>query len=300
MVANTKDAKSLMNKTMPLSQAMKDAPNVSGCYQIYYKEHRIYVGKAQDGIRKRFVQYYNGTTAHYSSAIKIFENREDVYVKWKVIEDADEVIKQEAKWIEKYKPEWNKQSGWGDKGVLVSNSSVRTKNNKNSSGGQYPASGKELASQLAKNVGKSVATSAGITAAIEIGKGITKEETVGQCTEHTVNKAMESGASGAGAEIGAFLFSSLGPVGKIGGGIATGILTSELIDGVFDDVGFRAGVVADELVEKATDALFDASMTIGSIGEAIVDNPVTDCAVAVCENIADGIGSLFDGLFSWF
>ena len=48
----------------PLKEATKTAPNAMGCYKIYYHGLK-YVGKAEDGIRKRFVQYYNGTTAHY-------------------------------------------------------------------------------------------------------------------------------------------------------------------------------------------------------------------------------------------
>ncbi len=68
--------KSLMNKTMPLSEVITKAPKTSGCYRIYRGNELVYVGKAQDGIRKRFVQYYNGTTAHYTSAKRIYAERD--------------------------------------------------------------------------------------------------------------------------------------------------------------------------------------------------------------------------------
>lgn len=70
-------------------------------------------GKAEDGIRKRFVQYYNGTTAHYTSARLIYEHRNDIKVSWVVLSSREAVRRQEAKWISELRPEWNKQSGWG-------------------------------------------------------------------------------------------------------------------------------------------------------------------------------------------
>ena len=66
-----------------LEEATKTAPNSMGCYKIYYNGLK-YVGKAEDGIRKRFVQYYNGTTAHYPSARKIYEHRDEITVSWKM------------------------------------------------------------------------------------------------------------------------------------------------------------------------------------------------------------------------
>lgn len=96
-----------------LKEATKVAPNSMGCYKIYSKGSLKYVGKAEDGIRKRFVQYYNGTTAHYSSAIKIYENRDNITVTWVVLQSREACRQTEAKWISDLNPEWNKQSGWG-------------------------------------------------------------------------------------------------------------------------------------------------------------------------------------------
>jgi len=95
-----------------LQEATKSAPNSMGCYRIYCDGLK-YVGKAEDGIRKRFVQYYNGTTAHYTSAQKIYENRDNITVMWQVCQTREQVREMEAKWIRELQPEWNKQSGWG-------------------------------------------------------------------------------------------------------------------------------------------------------------------------------------------
>lgn len=95
-----------------LEESKTVAPNSMGCYKIYCGGLK-YVGKAEDGIRKRFVQYYNGTTAHYPSARLIFENRDKITVSWVVLTSREEVRRLEAKWIEELKPEWNKQRGWG-------------------------------------------------------------------------------------------------------------------------------------------------------------------------------------------
>ena len=104
-------AKGLSMKS--LKNATKDAPNSMGCYKIYLNGSLKYVGKAEDGLRKRFVQYYNGTTAHYSSAQKIYEHRDKLMVSWVVLSSGSECRKTEAEWIEKYRPIWNKQGGWG-------------------------------------------------------------------------------------------------------------------------------------------------------------------------------------------
>lgn len=95
-----------------LKDATKNAPNAMGCYKIYYNGLK-YVGKAEDGIRKRMVQYYNGTTAHYTSAKLIYEHRDQITVSWVTLNSREECRRTEREWIEKYNPEWNSQSGWG-------------------------------------------------------------------------------------------------------------------------------------------------------------------------------------------
>ena len=95
-----------------LKEATSVAPNDMGCYKIYCGGLK-YVGKAEDGIRKRFVQYYNGTTKHYTSGRKIYENKEKITVTWQVCKSREEVRSLEAKWIKELDPKWNVQSGWG-------------------------------------------------------------------------------------------------------------------------------------------------------------------------------------------
>lgn len=97
----------------PLKDATHSAPNSMGCYKIYYNGLK-YVGKAEDGIRKRFVQYYNGTTAHYPSAQKIYEHRDEITVSWVTLSSREACRETERKWIEQYHPEWNERSGWSD------------------------------------------------------------------------------------------------------------------------------------------------------------------------------------------
>lgn len=305
MANNTTIARSRMNYTMPLSQAMKEAPNVSGCYQIYYKCIRMYVGKAQDGIRKRFVQYYNGTTAHYTSAQLIYSLRDDVTVKWMVIPEPEKVIEKEAYWIAKYKPEWNKQSGWGHKGDLGKASVTKKVSNHSKETGEVLKerkliSGKKEIVDFAKGAGRSFVSSAATTAVLEVGKGIVDQETVGECTEHTVSKGLEAGVSGVGAEIGGQIGSLFGPVGTAIGMIGGGVLANSAVEGAFDEVGFHAGVAADEVAEKVTDFVFDASMALGSIGDAITDNPVVNGVTAIGENIAMGVEGVFDTILGWF
>lgn len=97
---------------MSLKEATKNAPNAMGCYQLYLHGSLKYVGKAEDGLRKRFVQYYNGTTAHYPSAQMILANKDNITVTWKLCSSREECRKLEATWIREKKPEWNAISGW--------------------------------------------------------------------------------------------------------------------------------------------------------------------------------------------
>lgn len=98
---------------MSLADATKNAPNSMGCYQIFLNGSLKYVGKAEDGLRKRFVQYYNGTTAHYPSAQMILAFKDKISVTWVVCNSREQCRQLEAKWIREKKPEWNAQSGWG-------------------------------------------------------------------------------------------------------------------------------------------------------------------------------------------
>lgn len=61
----------------------KQAPRGSGVYRVYYRGQLMKVGKAPDGLRKRFSDYYRGEeggTAHLKYITK--ENRDQVMVMW--------------------------------------------------------------------------------------------------------------------------------------------------------------------------------------------------------------------------
>ena len=103
-----------LNGGITLQEATKNAPNVMGCYKIFCEGEIKYVGKAEYGLRHRFVQYYNGTTTSYSSGKMIYNNRERVTVSWKICKTKEECRALEAEWIRTYNPPWNKQSGWGN------------------------------------------------------------------------------------------------------------------------------------------------------------------------------------------
>lgn len=95
-----------------LSDAVKDAPNSMGVYQVKLKGKLMYVGKAEDGLRKRFVQYYNGTAGGYNSADNIYRHRDEVVVEWRVVRTREECRYHEKILIQKKNPPWNEKSGW--------------------------------------------------------------------------------------------------------------------------------------------------------------------------------------------
>lgn len=97
---------------MSLKMATKNAPDKMGCYQLYLHGRLKYVGKAEYGLRHRFVQYYNGTTAHYPSAKNILANKDDITVMWKICSSREECRRLEDSWIREKQPKWNVRSGW--------------------------------------------------------------------------------------------------------------------------------------------------------------------------------------------
>ena len=114
-----------MSKLTSLKDAIKCAPNQMGCYQLYKNGKLIYVGKAEDGIRKRLVQYYNGTTTEYTSGAIINLWKDELQVRWIVLDSKEAVRGWESNCIGELKPLLNTQSGWGQtnqlKGTTVGN-----------------------------------------------------------------------------------------------------------------------------------------------------------------------------------
>lgn len=85
-----------------LMGATKEAPNLMGCYKIFIHGELKYVGKAEGWIRKRFVQYYNGTTTHYTSARTIYGYRDQLEVSWTVFRSREDCRSVEVEWIKNY------------------------------------------------------------------------------------------------------------------------------------------------------------------------------------------------------
>ena len=59
------------------------APRKPGVYRVYYHGQLMKVGKAADGLRKRFSDYYRGLEGGTAGSKYITrENRDDVHVQW--------------------------------------------------------------------------------------------------------------------------------------------------------------------------------------------------------------------------
>lgn len=254
-----------------LEEATKCAPNKMGCYQIAYKGHLVYVGKAEAGLRKRFLQYYNGTTNNYLSGSMINMNKNDITVKWKVLDSKEAVRLCEDKWIRQYKPLWNSQSGWGSKNSLTTGITPA-----------YVGNVKVMTPEMAigycfaNAIKESVKGAVGIAALEEIGKSIARCEDITDCAGNVVSKSAEAAVTGTtsavAGELAAYtaVLLGAGPFGMalsgIGGALVAGGATREVVGGAFDDVG----------------------------------SAVTNAAENVCMGLwecANNIGSLFTGLF---
>ncbi len=100
-----------LSSQIPLSEATNNAPKNMGCYQLFLEGELRYVGKAENGLRKRLVQHYNGSAAGYTSAKKIHEEREKITVSWQLCDSKEECLNLRREWIRELKPEWNERGG---------------------------------------------------------------------------------------------------------------------------------------------------------------------------------------------
>ena len=83
--AGMKVATDNVGGSAPLRDAYlgKKAPQKSGVYRVYYHGQLMKVGKAPDGLRKRFSDYYRGLEGGTAGLKYITrENRDDVNVQW--------------------------------------------------------------------------------------------------------------------------------------------------------------------------------------------------------------------------
>jgi len=78
----------------------KKAPQGPGVYKITYQGQLMKVGKASDGLRKRFSDYYRGQAGGTAGLKYITEsNRDDVHVQWKECSPT-EARKIETRWYD--------------------------------------------------------------------------------------------------------------------------------------------------------------------------------------------------------
>lgn len=233
----------MANKMMTLKEATKNAPKGMGCYKLFIGDQLVYVGKAEDGLRKRFVQYYNGTTDSYTSGATINLWKDQVTVKYEVFTSKKMVRKCESEWIKEYSPILNKQSGWGE-----------VSNYKGISAGTLTTAEKVMSPEMAiagcmgKAVAAGVSSAVGLTAATEVVKSVVKKddpvECIGNIASRSCEAAVSSGAAALAGEVAGFaaVAAGLGPVGMgvatAAAAVAVGAVASEVVSDKFNDVKY--------------------------------------------------------------
>ena len=76
------------------------APNRPGVYKVFYRRQLKKVGKAPDGLRKRFSDYYRGEAGGTAGLRYITrENRDQVLVEW-VVCPAESARRIELEWYD--------------------------------------------------------------------------------------------------------------------------------------------------------------------------------------------------------
>lgn len=205
-----------MSKLTSLKDAINYAPNQMGCYQLYKNGKLIYVGKAEDGIRKRLVQYYNGTTTEYTSVAIINLWKDELQVRWIVLDSKEAVLGWESNCIGELKPLLNTQSGWGQtnqlKGTTVGNAiNVMS---------PEMAIADCIGGATKTAIKGAVAVTAGVEAIKSLANGDSIEECLGNVASKSCEAAVSAGAGAVAGEVAGVAAVALG-AGPIGMGVAT-------------------------------------------------------------------------------
>ena len=102
------------NASLKSAYLDKKAPKDPGVYRIKYEGQLMKVGKASDGLRKRFSDYYRGSSGG-TAALKYItkSNRDQVSVSWKKC-SASEARKLEKQWHDQAKANGN-ELPWSDR-----------------------------------------------------------------------------------------------------------------------------------------------------------------------------------------
>lgn len=92
----------------------KQAPRGPGCYKVYYNGQLMKVGKAGDGLRKRFSDYYRGASGGTAALKYITEdNRDQVRVTWVECSKSD-CRRIETQWYDKAEAN-GEEMPWSDR-----------------------------------------------------------------------------------------------------------------------------------------------------------------------------------------
>ncbi|MBU4485809.1 MAG: hypothetical protein KKD38_02670 [Candidatus Delongbacteria bacterium] len=109
-----------VSSTIGGSASLKDAylnekaPRGPGCYKVYYHGQLMKVGKAIDGLRKRFSDYYRGKEGGTAGLKYITsDNRDQVRVSWLECSSSD-CRKLETQWHDKAKAA-GEEMPWSDR-----------------------------------------------------------------------------------------------------------------------------------------------------------------------------------------
>lgn len=91
--------------SLSLKDARENASDSIGCYKIYLDD-LIYVGRAENGLRKEFEKLYNGR--HKNEALKkINENKDKIEVSFVILPTKEKCREIEMRWLNQFKPKWN-------------------------------------------------------------------------------------------------------------------------------------------------------------------------------------------------
>lgn len=83
LINNISRATGMGNCSLKAAYLDEQAPKGCGVYKIKYQGQLMKVGKAEDGLRKRFSDYYRGQSGGTAGLKYITEsNRDDVTVMW--------------------------------------------------------------------------------------------------------------------------------------------------------------------------------------------------------------------------
>ncbi|ERJ12909.1 hypothetical protein [Haloplasma contractile] len=94
-----------------LAKATNKAPQKPGVYELYLNDRIVYIGKATGNLNHHFIKLYDGQYLSNPNALLsyeiIFDNRDQLELKWYVMNDETRLLEKELELIQLFKPAWN-------------------------------------------------------------------------------------------------------------------------------------------------------------------------------------------------